>query len=239
MLDGLEEKLSREEYNEDDRVWDCGEICFLFDLLKDSIDIGLESGEIGKILNRGYELKIDRNGDNPFVYQFLFHSLSFLKWMHLNGWPIPDELKFTEDDNGRLEYVEDNLKGGDKCPPPETKSEDEQLKDFLRLIKPEIDALIDNYFLYYKQNKTEFEDGQKRKIAAEMVLDEQKQLHHFEYITDSTCFGDIFDQGAFDPDRPGRLKGRLAKNLIIKKFKLGLKNLANNSQEIARILSNL
>jgi hypothetical protein len=106
-LDDLERELSNDAYFDDDRVWDCQLIYDLFCGIKRTIDIGIRSGDIGKVLPlNGKELSINWNQDNPFIYKVLFHSLSFLNWMQQNGYPAPKELSFSKDNNGHLFWTD-------------------------------------------------------------------------------------------------------------------------------------
>ena len=85
-------------------VYSGGIYCLLTNI-REIIDLGIESGDIGKVIVREPH-PLEKN--DLFKRTQLFHSLSFLRWMKLNGFPTPDELTFYEDENGKLEYAKNS-----------------------------------------------------------------------------------------------------------------------------------
>jgi hypothetical protein len=92
----------------------------LFQSIRETIDIGIETGDIGKVsetkendmqvMFRLHSSAMSAEPDIEFTYNFLnceflssryFDTLGFLNWMQENGFPIPDELAIDKDRDGQ------------------------------------------------------------------------------------------------------------------------------------------
>ena len=116
-------------------------ILFLFSDIETIIEDGCATQEIGKYLEYGSEFDLEK--EDRFTRDRKFHSLSFLKWASLNGFPIPDELRFHENKLGQLEYVDPVIYGELERSFPKHPTGKEKIMDPLYVAMKAREALID------------------------------------------------------------------------------------------------
>ena len=112
----------------------------LFMEIQKMIRQGLASGEIGVCLQDEPFQELEEN--DLFRDDRYFHSLSFLKWMQRNGFPIPDELRFHENKQGQLEYVDPVIYGELERSFPKHPTGKEKIMDPLYVAMKAREALI-------------------------------------------------------------------------------------------------
>lgn len=80
------------------KFWACDEVLKLLDEMEQTTIVGIKAGKIPFV-------EYDLNGP-PGEFEYHCHGLSFLSWMKKNGYQIPKELSFYENENGVLQWGE-------------------------------------------------------------------------------------------------------------------------------------
>lgn len=86
----------------------------IFSDIREIIDIGIATNEIGRVLENDPKLlKEEFESDTMFSRNRWFDTLPFLNWMRQNGYPIPDELAFDAGVDGELYWINDKSNTSD------------------------------------------------------------------------------------------------------------------------------
>lgn len=190
------------EFQENIQVKRFHDVEMLFNDIKEKIEIGIASGNIGDFVER----------EVPFEDEYLFRrdryydSFSFLNWMKRNGYPIPEELKFYKNESGEFEWVTplETI-----MPPYKSKDLNEQLNEFLKHVKPDIDTFYEKFAHQLKVN--EYKDKLKNSYQeyAKSAFIEAQPLTYLQEI-DFMCFV----PPTFNEELKVRIKGQIAKKMI-------------------------
>jgi hypothetical protein len=222
-----------------------GQLINLFKTIRENIDTGIATGEIGKVLipaiMESQTLMEYERLNCHFSSSRQFNTLSFLSWMQENGHPIPEELAFEKSDNGDLVWIDRQIENQrtvklSKETPSlllHSTNPDERLEEILTLFKPD----IEHFYKYLKRTlqKYKFESPDYPAIAEE-AFDNAIAKKTFNYLSKNN-FGKIFQTETL-PTPNVRIKGYLAANMILSfndDILLGIKDVLNGQNLLTKM----
>jgi hypothetical protein len=229
----------------------------LFQSIRNAIDIGIATKEIGKVPETeetelqfmrklhtpayGPEYRVEHCLNCKFSCNRFFNTLYFLSWMQENRYPIPEEIAFEKSDNGDLVWIDRQIENqrtvklSKETPslPLHSTNPDERLEEILTLFKPD----IEHFYKYLKRTlqKYKFESPDYPAIAEE-AFDNAIAKKTFNYLSKNN-FGKIFQTETL-PTPNVRIKGYLAANMILSlndDILLGIKDVLNGQNLLTKM----